>query len=205
MLYSLIDLLCCLVFALPLSWLLLAFCGNGNKKRFVLLGLFTIYMCEMFDVVGIPAVSYIRREPSINLIPFGDEKNYRFFFQIGLNALMFLPFGFFLPVLWSKYRRWYRTILAGFLTSLTIELLQMFYYRATDVDDLIMNTLGAFLGYLIALVCFRKKWEREAEPDTGRLSQWGCLPVSILIPLLVIVFLRTPLSNRIYALRIFRN
>ncbi|MGN1026133.1 MAG: VanZ family protein, partial [Faecousia sp.] len=142
MLFSFIDLMCGAVFALPLAWLFMAYCKNGSKKRFLLISLFTLYLCKMFDVVGIPAVQYIRWDPAVNLIPFGDEKNLRFFLQIGLNAVMFMPLGFLLPILWSKCRHWYRTTLVGFFTSLIIEAVQMFCSRATDVDDLIMNTLG---------------------------------------------------------------
>ena len=203
MLFSFIDLMCGAVFALPFAWLFMAYCKNGSRKRFLLISLFTLYLCEMFDVVGIPAVQYIRWDPTVNLIPFGDEKNFRFFLQLGLNAVMFLPLGFLLPVLWSKCRRWYCTTLVGFFTSLTIEAIQMFCSRATDVDDLIMNTLGAYLGYVISWTFFHKKWAREPEPDSGRVSQWCSLAVSILIPMLVIIFLRTLLSNWIYGLRLF--
>ncbi len=203
MLFSFIDLMCAAVFALPLAWLFMAYCKNGSRKRFLLISLFTLYLCEMFDVVGIPAVQYLGWGPAINLIPFGDEKNFRFFLQLGLNAVLFLPLGFLLPVLWSKYRRWYRTTAVGFLTSLTIEVVQLFSFRATDVDDLIMNTLGAYLGYVISWAFFHKKWARDPEPDSGRVSQWCSLVISILIPMLVIIFLRTLLSNWIYGLRLF--
>ena len=45
-----------------------------------------------------------------------------------------------------------KAILTGFLTSLAIELCQLPLGRGSDVDDLILNTLGAFLGYLIFLL-----------------------------------------------------
>ena len=43
--------------------------------------------------------------------------------------------------------------------SLTIEVLQLFVFRATDINDLIMNTLGALVGYLAAKVIIRKSWD----------------------------------------------
>ena len=195
--------MCAAVFALPLAWAFLAFRKTESRKRFLLISLFTLYLCEMFDVVGIPAVQYIRWDPTVNLIPFGDEKNSRFFLQLGLNAVMFLPLGFLLPILWSECRRWYRTTLAGFFISLTIEAVQMFCSRATDVDDLIMNTLGACLGYFLSWALFRRRWAREFTPDGGQAGQWRSLTVSVLIPMLVIVFLRTTLSNLVYCLPFF--
>ena len=203
LMYMLIDLLSGAIVALPLAWLFLRLCGNRGGKRFLLYSLFILYLCKMFDVVGIPALQYIRWEPNFSLIPLSDEKNLRFFLQLGLNAVMFAPFGFLLPVLWRKCRKWKVTVLAGFLLSLTIEVLQMFCFRATDVDDLMMNTLGAGFGYFAAWIFFHKKWARDPAPGTSKVGDPLSLTVSILIPLLTIVLVRTPISDCIYRLPLF--
>ena len=203
LMYMLIDLLSGAIVALPLAWLFLRLCGNRGGKRFLLYSLFILYLLKMFDVVGIPALQYIRWDPNISLIPLSDEKNLRFFLQLGLNAVMFAPFGFLLPVLWRGCRKWSVTTLAGFLLSLTIEVLQMFCFRATDVDDLLMNTLGALLGYFLAWIFFHKKWARDTAPGTFKVSDSLSLTVSILIPLLTIVLVRTPISDCIYRLPLF--
>ena len=202
LLYSLVDVLSAAVVALPLVWLYQRFRGERGWTRYVLSGLFVLYLCEMFDVVGIPAAQYIRWEPNISLIPFSDETHWLGVQRV-LNAVMFAPFGFLLPVLWRGCRKWSVTTLAGFLLSLTIEILQMFCFRATDVDDLLMNTLGAFLGYCLAWLFFHKKWAREPAPGTSKVSDNLSLTVSILIPLLTIVLIRTPISDCIYRLPLF--
>ena len=198
LLYSLVDVLSAAVVAVPLVWLFQRFRGERGWGRYVLSGLFVLYLCEMFDVVGIPAIQYIRWEPNISLIPFSDETGWLGVQRV-LNAVMFAPFGFLLPVLWCKCRKWKVTVLAGFLLSLTIEVLQMFCFRATDVDDLIMNTLGAGFGYFAAWLFFHIKWARDSAPVGDILS----LIVSILIPLLTIVLVRTPISDCIYRLPLF--
>ena len=198
LLYSLVDVLSAAVVALPLVWLFQRFRGERGWGRYVLSGLFVLYLCEMFDVVGIPAIQYIRWEPNISLIPFSDETGWLGVQRV-LNAVMFAPFGFLLPVLWCKCRKWKVTVLAGFLLSLTIEVLQMFCFRATDVDDLLMNTLGAGFGYFAAWLFFHKKWARNPAPAGDPPS----LTVSILIPLLTIVLVRTPISDCIYRLPLF--
>lgn len=203
MIYSIIDLLSGAVFALLFVWIFMAFCNNVSSKRFFWVSVFTIYLCEMFDVVGIPAIQYFTWDPAIHLIPFSDEKNFRFFFQVGMNAVMFMPFGFMLPILWKKCRTWKATLLAGFFTSFTIETIQLFSFRATDVDDLIMNTLGTFLGYIIAWAFFHKKWKEDNEKDTGRVNEWASLVITILISLLVIIFIRTLVSGWIYRMPMF--
>ena len=202
LLYSLVDVLSAAVVAVPLVWLFQRFRGERGWTRYVLSGLFVLYLCEMFDVVGIPAAQYIRWEPNISLIPFSDETHWLGVQRV-LNAVMFAPLGFLLPVLWRGCRKWSVTTLAGFLLSLTIEILQMFCFRATDVDDLLMNTLGAFLGYCLAWLFFHKKWAREPAPGTFKVSDSLSLTVSILIPLLTIVLVRTPISDCIYRLPLF--
>ena len=67
-----------------------------------------------------------------------------------LNVLLFIPFGFFLPTLWEKFRNVKSTIVAGLLTTLFIEISQLFTGRATDIDDVITNILGTIIGYHIA-------------------------------------------------------
>jgi glycopeptide antibiotics resistance protein len=71
------------------------------------------------------------------------------------NIVMFIPIGFFPPLLWKKFNRAWRAIGLGLLVSLTIEILQLPQMRSSDVDDLWLNTLGAFFGYLIYR-CFPK-------------------------------------------------
>ena len=49
-----------------------------------------------------------------------------------------------------------KMVLLGFLTSLSIEVLQIFTFRATDVDDLITNVTGTIIGYFISRVIIKK-------------------------------------------------
>jgi glycopeptide antibiotics resistance protein len=66
-----------------------------------------------------------------------------------LNIVLFLPFG--AAMRWLRLRLpW--AILLGFLLSLAVELLQRFVIpgREGELQDLITNTLGALLGWLIA-------------------------------------------------------
>ena len=67
------------------------------------------------------------------------------------NALIFVPIGFFVNLLWRR-PRWWKGLAVGFCSSFAIEFLQLFVNRSTDVDDLILNTTGAFLGGLITLL-----------------------------------------------------
>lgn len=64
------------------------------------------------------------------------------------NIIMFMPVGFFAGLLSDKPRWWKGTLLTAGV-SLFIEIFQLFISRGTDVDDLILNTLGGFLGHVV--------------------------------------------------------
>ncbi len=103
---------------------------------------------------------------STNIVPFVGVDTFGF----NANAIMFIPFGILLPLIFSEYRNFGKTLLAGFLFSLTIELSQLFNHRATDIDDLIMNTLGTAIGFAIfalANLALRKQTERFTLPKNA--------------------------------------
>lgn len=69
------------------------------------------------------------------------------------NVLLFVPFGALLPLAFADMYSLRRVGMAGALTSLSIETLQLFFaVRLFDVDDVILNTIGSVLGYLS--LCF---------------------------------------------------
>lgn len=67
-----------------------------------------------------------------------------------LNVILFIPFGFFSPIVFKKlgHKRSYG-ILIGLIFSIIIEFLQTFTGRFMQLDDLLMNTIGTFIGYEI--------------------------------------------------------
>jgi len=125
-----------------------------NTANSILYYLFACYLAVVYVLVGLPNVTYFRPKLNLNLIPFvgmiADWKN-----SI-LNILFFVPLGISLPILWSKFRIGKNTVLWSLFTSLAIELLQILTYRVTDVNDLITNTLGAYLGFLCSQVILKR-------------------------------------------------
>ena len=66
------------------------------------------------------------------------------------NLVLFLPMGIFLPLLFSKLRRFWRTLLTTALIVVCVEGLQLLTRTGScDVDDLILNLLGCAAGYLL--------------------------------------------------------
>ncbi|WCH49953.1 MULTISPECIES: VanZ family protein [unclassified Lysinibacillus] len=65
------------------------------------------------------------------------------------NLLIFTPMGFLLPLLSKKFRKVWVIICLGFFASLAVETIQfIFTVGSADIDDLILNTIGAWLGYI---------------------------------------------------------
>ena len=151
LLLELVDKLCGAIVSLPLA-LIYVFLWDRQraKRRWGWMTLLVLYLSAMYIVIGVPGIQYITWEPTINWVPFRDftPSNLR---GMALNAVMFAPLGFLLPAYFEGFRRWNTTLAAGFATSLAIECIQLFTSRATDVDDLIMNTLGALAGFVVYL------------------------------------------------------
>ena len=133
-----------------------------HKGNFVWRYVFILYLYLVMSIVGIGTIweigSYgpVIRTEEIHLLPFQSEG----LFTYAMNALMFMPLGFLLPLLWEKYRSFPKTILLGFLFSLSIEIGQLFSRRQTDIDDLLMNVLGTALGFC-AWLLFHKLFKTK--------------------------------------------
>ena len=69
------------------------------------------------------------------------------------NTTMFIPLGIVWPAVFRKLDKPWKVISAGVGVSLSIELLQLpFFGRATDIDDLLLNSAGFLIGYGIYLL-----------------------------------------------------
>ena len=187
---ELLDKFCGAIVSLPLVLIFIfLFDRERAKRRWGWMALLTLYLNAMYIVIGVPGIQYIHWDPTLNLIPLQDFSASNIAGMI-LNAVMFAPLGFLLPAYFERYRRWGRTLAAGFLTSLTVELIQLFTFRATDVDDLIMNTLGTLVGFLLAKLVLR----RRTAVYRGRKDWLGLMMVNAIV-LLTIVFVRYPLME----------
>ena len=103
----------------------------------------------------------------INWIPFVNLFDYPEMRDILINVIgntaMFIPLGVVWPSVYKGLDTHWKVISAGIGVSLCIEILQLpFYDRVSDVDDLLLNSLGFIIGYLLYLLAkqVRKKVRR---------------------------------------------
>ena len=130
-------------------------------EHIVIVYIFVYYLTGVLSFTGIPSIRDIVPNSfgiitpkglnfppdEINLIPFlWITEGVRPYLE---NILLFVLLGFMLPCIWKKYEVLWKTALSGITFSLIIELSQLFNRRVTDIDDLLMNTLGALIGWVI--------------------------------------------------------
>lgn len=147
---------------------------KGKEPRYIreLLKLaFFLYLAFLLRLTVLPAFRIGAGYLSVNLVPFRTITDYIGFIssqEVGFgviranllgNVLLFVPIGLLTPAIWPNFRRLWKAALFGLLLSVGIELTQMTFsllgmlFRTTDVDDVILNTSGALIGYaLFALV-----------------------------------------------------
>lgn len=71
--------------------------------------------------------------------------------QLLLNIALFVPLGLAAPFI-SKKSSFLKTVVTGLSLSFIVEFIQIFIGRECEMDDLICNTLGTVIGYLMYLL-----------------------------------------------------
>ena len=83
------------------------------------------------------------------------------------NCIAFMPCGFLLPAISRRCRKGFICVMTGFLISFFIECTQLvFRVGSFDVDDLMLNTLGVLIGFVInrAVQCIRIRRRKRLHP-----------------------------------------
>ena len=149
-----------IIFAIVICILL----KKGVKKT-ALVCIFIAYITAVVCIVFFPIlydepVVYGNGYTWYNLVPFAaiaetvsDGFGETAFLQIFGNIFLSVPFGFFV-MMWMKKPKLWKMFVFAFAFTITIELSQMFIgfainnmYRNVDVDDVILNAMGAFIGF----------------------------------------------------------
>ncbi len=143
--------------------------GSDLMLKLVLSGIFIVYILVLFKIILFKYMSpadvftnIINGElsgfRSFNIKPFqtfGDFMDIarrgqflRGFSNILGNMLVFMPMGYFIPMLFRRLRKPAAVILTAVLLSVFFEISQyLFYLGTSDIDDVILNTLGGAAGH----------------------------------------------------------
>ncbi|MGE5627397.1 MAG: VanZ family protein [Solirubrobacterales bacterium] len=131
--------------------------NRENIKKAFIYFVLILYIFFLVKILLLSRVSHPELR-SINLIPFHSIMKYlsgstvnlkRFAFSnLGGNILIFVPLGTYLP-LFKKDKRVINNLFFIFIVSLIVEIIQgVFAIGASDIDDIILNSFGGFLGIL---------------------------------------------------------
>ena len=98
----------------------------------------------------------IRLKYHVHMTPFESISGYfknigsvDFMINIVGNIVMFIPLGFFLPLFWKQWWKFWKIAIVAVGFPLFIETTQLFLNRHVDIDDIILNALGVVVGYFI--------------------------------------------------------
>ena len=97
------------------------------------------------------------RGVGVNLIPFSTIGAYisDINYSVSINNILgniipFIPMGFIIPMAFPSQRNVFKTITSGLLLIFSIEILQIiFYVGSFDIDDIILNLLSCFIGFML--------------------------------------------------------
>lgn len=139
--------------------------NNRKVRKAIKWALFIIYIAVLIYIMFF-AEELGRTESSgtyrYNLVLFKEIKRFlnnsqhvgrmAVFLNVAGNVIAFMPSGFCIPLLTHNRRKFFSIFLGSFALSLTIETIQLVCkIGCFDVDDLLLNTIGGILGYVVFL------------------------------------------------------
>ncbi len=112
--------------------------------------LFIIYILLLYELL---TRSELNNVSGYNLVPFTEIFRYPigsngFCLNVLGNIIIFIPFGYFIST-YIKPKKILPILIVSLVSSATVEFVQLCIGRSFDVDDIILNALGALIGFLI--------------------------------------------------------
>jgi D-alanyl-D-alanine carboxypeptidase/glycopeptide antibiotics resistance protein len=133
----------------------------------ILLVMLAMYLAQLFYVLLSPTYFFRRFAFSaerLNLVPFRALREWLAHpFNFFGNIILFLPVGFFEVLLhpgFPRKRQILRSVAVSAGLSLILEFAQFFNYRVPDIDDIILDTIGGFIGCLLCILLQKTGFDR---------------------------------------------
>lgn len=151
--------------------------GKSVIRQLSYIGLICSVFLIVFATILFVPITFKPEEHILNLRPFnwvgGNDSLGQLLVEKIPNIILFIPLGFFIPVVLKSKRKLHQTALIAFGITFSIEFFQYFIGRFSDIDDILTNLLGAIIGYgifrrLNSLLKKKKIWKNFA--DISELS-----------------------------------
>lgn len=137
--------------------------GKSVIRQLGYVGLIYSTFLIVFATILFVPINFHPEEYILNLNPLNwigtDESMQHFIVEKVPNIILFIPFGVFLPIVFSKKRSLYKTAIMCFMMTFSVEFIQYFIGRSSDIVDVLTNLLGGIIGYIVFAIAdniFRK-------------------------------------------------
>lgn len=161
-----------------------------SREKFVLYRelltlLFLLYILVLYYMVTYTDPALDVSEVGFNLTPFKEILRYDFdspyfFKNVVGNILLFVPFGMF-SVLYLRRVKAMPVLMVTLITSISIEATQRIIGRVFDVDDIILNVMGGFIGYILFRIMDRMNHKLPRWARSNAFKNVVIILISILI------------------------
>ena len=142
---------------IPLLIVLVLFRNTQKKKgvsytqySFIEMVVFAVYLVGVYHFSGAGTIydglmyQFEWRQDQLNWIPFSNNIDVIAYI---LNVVLFIPLGLLVPIIWEKLNKFSNILATGFPFTILIEASQLLNNRRTDIDDIILNVMGAVVGF----------------------------------------------------------
>lgn len=148
-----------------LAILFLLIIPNYYRGHNVLIGGLTWERWTAYVTGGFNLVPFRGIAEQMGSIIVGEDVARNLIYLVG-NLAGFAPLGFFLPVLFARQRKFPTFLITVLLAIVGLELMQLMTMRGSyDIDDIILNTAGACLGFWIMHKSVGHITGSKQEPD----------------------------------------
>lgn len=146
--------------------------GKSVIRQLSYIGLICSIFLIIFATILFVPITFQPEEYILNIKPFNWVGNIDSFQQFVVekvpNIVLFVPLGFFIPIVLKNKRKLYKTTLIALGITFSVEFVQYFIGRSSDIDDIITNLLGAIIGYTVFKVLNtflkeKKCWKKFTE------------------------------------------
>ncbi len=155
-----------------------------SKSSCVMLVIFSIYIIGVYHFTSTGTLyngliyQLEMRKDLINLIPFSSDIDFIGYF---LNAVLFVPLGILVPLIYKKMDKLKYIFGTGLGFSMLIEISQLLNNRRTDIDDLILNTVGAIIGFALYKIFNKYTYSKYQLNDK--------IPMVIMVVSILVIFI----------------
>lgn len=132
-------------------------------RREIMVHCFILYVISLYQItairlgLGLSMENMILRQTRVNLEPMTILINWfrkgiwwHLFYNVVGNCAWFVPLGVLIPALFKSQRKLWKVTMIGMCISASIEVLQYILCTGvSDIDDIIFNTLGTIMGYIV--------------------------------------------------------